>query len=578
MRHNVVQFGSRAALALLATSVCFPGAAQTSRGVFGSGSISGVVVDTEGVPQMGALVQLLLPDTSLAATALTDARGHYRLPDVTPGAYRVQVSAALFLPAIRRQLIIARNSRAVVNLTLSTMLYSTAWLPATKRPAGEGDEDWMWTLRASTMRPVLRLTDEDEGVTSISSSAEQARSLTTSGRVTIQESDGGFARGGTHNVLSMARRSGDSVAFLRADLSGPRTPYPVAPSAELTVAWERKLPFAGTSRSMLTYTSHPEVQGSSGAAGLQSAVLRNVQRMELGDSLRFDMGSVTRDVSLGGNGFTIEPFLKVAAHPASGVVFAYTFTEARGTEALEDLDRVRPASPVAFSQTGHVRFERGSHHSLGVSTKLPRAGVIEVAVYRDRIDAAALAGVGLIDSLDASTVASATDATTATFVAAAKDYGATGVRVLVHQPLTDRLAVDLSFADGQALQTTTARDVVLASLIAGLESRNTLSASIAATGRLQRTGTTFHAGYRWQPNDALTAVDRFRAMDETAYVHAQFRQSLRSFALLPSGLEAVLEVQNLLEQGYQPFLSHDGHTLYLTQSPRVLQAGLSFSF
>jgi hypothetical protein len=37
-------------------------------------------------------------------------------------------------------------------------------------------------------------------------------------------------------------------------------------------------------------------------------------------------------------------------------------------------------------------------------------------------------------------------------------------------------------------------------------------------------------------------------------------------------------VTNLLAQGYQPFLSADGHTLFLAQSPRTIQAGLSFTF
>ena len=547
-----------------------------------SGSISGTVLDGEGIPQVGALVQLILPDTRLAATTLTDAHGRYRLPDVMPGAYRVRVSAALFLPVVRQHLVIAGNTRAVVNMTLSTMLYTTDWLPATRRSGAAGDEDWMWTLRASTMRPVLRLTEDDntEGSspTAISSSAEQPRSIGTMGRITVQESEGGFARGGTHNVISMVRRSGDTVSVVRADLSGPRTPFPVNSSAELTFGTEHKLPFAGTSRSVLTYTSHPEVQGSNGSAGLQTAVLRNAQRMELGDRVRFDAGTVTRDVSLGGNTFSVEPFLKVSLHPSHGVVIAYTFTASRGTESLEDLDQIHPPPPSAFSQNGHVQVERGSHQSVGLSTQLPNSGVFQVAVYRDHMDSAALAGIGLLSSADASTVSSVTDPTTATFLAAAHAYGATGIRLAAMQPVTKSFAITGAFADGEALVAASPHDAMLSTLIAGLVSRNTIAASVGANGRFQRSGTALNAGYRWQSEESLTAVDRYAAADDTAYLHAQLRQSLRSCPMLPAGLEAVLEVQNLLEQGYQPFLSHDGHTLYLAQSPRVLQAGLSFTF
>lgn len=586
MKPFAVQFGTRGTLLLAAVPLCAwllaPPVLHAQRGSsFASGSVSGMIVDGEGVPQMGALVQLLMPDTRLVATAITDARGHYRLPSVLPGAYRVQVSAAFFLPSLRKHLVIAENTRAVVNMTLSTVLATTEWLPATRRAAGGADDDWMWTLRASAMRPVLRLAAADEADSSgsaMSSSAERPRGLTTTGRMTVQDSEGGFAQGGTHSVLSMVRRSGDTLAVLRTDISGPRTPFPVSPSADLTVGWERKLPFTGTSRTLLTYTAHPEVQGANGATGLQTAVMRNAQRMELGDSIQIDAGSVTRDVSLGGNSFTVEPFLQVSAHPADGIVIAYTFTKARGTESLEDLDRVHPEVPAAFSRHGHVQLERGTHQSLGIAGKLPHHGVITLAVYRDHIVSASLTGVGLLPAVDAATVASATDATTATFLAAAHDYSASGIRMTVRQPVTDSVTLDGSFSDGQALNATASPDATLLALINGLESRNTLTAAVGATGQFQRTGTTLSAGYRWQPDGSLTAVDRFRAADNTAYLHAKLRQSLRSFTLLPTGFEAVLEVQNLLAQGYQPFLSHDGRTLFLAQSPRVLQAGLSFTF
>jgi hypothetical protein len=41
---------------------------------------------------------------------------------------------------------------------------------------------------------------------------------------------------------------------------------------------------------------------------------------------------------------------------------------------------------------------------------------------------------------------------------------------------------------------------------------------------------------------------------------------------------AVVEATNLLEQGYQPVLAPDGHTLFLAQVPRAIQCGLAFNF
>ena len=38
------------------------------------------------------------------------------------------------------------------------------------------------------------------------------------------------------------------------------------------------------------------------------------------------------------------------------------------------------------------------------------------------------------------------------------------------------------------------------------------------------------------------------------------------------------DVRNLLAEGYRPFLTRDGSTLYFAQDERSIQGGLSFSF
>lgn len=583
------QSGFAPALALLlvcgcsAPLVCVAQVSRVSGGYFPGGSVAGTVTDGEGVPQMGALVQLLLPDTSLAATALTDMHGRYRLSDLKPGNYRVRVSAALFLPVIKQRLQVATGSLAVANMTLSTLLAPTGWLPVTRRASGDADDDWMWTLRSSTMRPVLRLGVEDEqgASTSVSTSANESRTFQTQGRVTVQDSEGGFARGGAHNVLSLERRSGDgAVSFLRADFSGARTPYPVGSSADLSVGWERTLPLGGSSRSVLTYTSHPEVLGFHGTNGMQTAVLRNAERMELGDSVRVDAGSVMRDVNLGGNAIAVEPFFKLAVRASDGAVIAYSFTGSRGTASLEDLDRVQAAVPMATSRDGHLHLERGHYQSLSVSGRSVKGGVVELAVYRDHRVNPALSGSGVLSTLDAEGTASLSDPTTQSFVVTGRDYDSSGVRIVVSQPIITGVAVTGEFADGQVLASDgrAGAGATLVETVNGLKVRNSVTANLALDAHAARSGTHLHAGYRWQPSSDVTAVDGFRDSDESAYLHCKLRQSLRSIPLLPDGLEAVIEVQNLLAEGYRPFVSQDGRVLYLAQAPRALQAGLSFTF
>jgi hypothetical protein len=44
------------------------------------------------------------------------------------------------------------------------------------------------------------------------------------------------------------------------------------------------------------------------------------------------------------------------------------------------------------------------------------------------------------------------------------------------------------------------------------------------------------------------------------------------------GVEALLDVRNLLAQGYQPFLSSDGSVLVFAQDQRSFGGGVAFTF
>ena len=97
MKQSMVHRGVLLGLASLLPAACLD--AQVQHHVdtlLGTSVISGMVRDADGVPQMGALVQALLPDATLAGSAITDARGRYRFY-VQPGSYRIRATAALLL-------------------------------------------------------------------------------------------------------------------------------------------------------------------------------------------------------------------------------------------------------------------------------------------------------------------------------------------------------------------------------------------------------------------------------------------------------------------------------------------------
>jgi hypothetical protein len=43
-------------------------------------------------------------------------------------------------------------------------------------------------------------------------------------------------------------------------------------------------------------------------------------------------------------------------------------------------------------------------------------------------------------------------------------------------------------------------------------------------------------------------------------------------------VEAIIDVRNLLAQGYVPVLGQDGQTVYLVQAARSVRGGLAFTF
>jgi hypothetical protein len=62
------------------------------------------------------------------------------------------------------------------------------------------------------------------------------------------------------------------------------------------------------------------------------------------------------------------------------------------------------------------------------------------------------------------------------------------------------------------------------------------------------------------------------------YLNLFVHQPIPSMGFLPGHVEAVIDLRNLLAQGYVPVLAQDGQTVYLVQAARSVRGGLTFSF
>ena len=120
------------------------------------GSISGFVRSASGMPQMGALVEVL-GSAVRSLRVFTDENGYYAAAGLVPGTYQIKVSAPSFLPSVREHVGLRAGAAAVVNLTLNTLFDGVQLAPARQTT---DEDDWKWVLRTVSNRPILRVLED----------------------------------------------------------------------------------------------------------------------------------------------------------------------------------------------------------------------------------------------------------------------------------------------------------------------------------------------------------------------------------------------------------------------------------
>jgi hypothetical protein len=281
-----------------------------------------------------------------------------------------------------------------------------------------------------------------------------------------------------------------------------------------------------------------------------------------------------------------QPFLRVTVHPGEVWAVRYKLATARDLQGFDDLDSIASELPVAAMSGRRLTTESGSRQEVSLSRKAG-GGVIEAAVYRDAIGHSAIAGTGAMSAADVTEGTGAAvaglsgvvvDTATGSFRFLGAGYTTTGMRLAISEPLTQNLWAALEYDRGAALASVDSQAERLPEAVAGMRPEAADAVMAEVKGKVPRSGTKLRAAYRWQPRHLVTAVDPYASGGDQAYLSFYVRQAVRWGDRLPSGLEATIDVTNLLAQGYQPFLSADGRTLFLAQSPRTVQGGLSFTF
>jgi len=245
---------------------------------------------------------------------------------------------------------------------------------------------------------------------------------------------------------------------------------------------------------------------------------------------------------------------------------------------------------VALVKNGKLALESGRHQEAAIERRVGH-GVVSFAYYHDALGRVAVAGAAagsgstipgqaLAGPAGASQLPAGmlVDPTTGSFRTLTSGYTTNGARVTASTPLFDGLWVAAEYSTGDAVASETGPLTLFPAALAALREETGQAATIALKGKLKASGTRIRTSYRWQPSKLVTGVDPFSSFSDQAFFSCQIRQPIHWGARLPSGLDATIDVTNLLAQGYRPFLSADGQTLYFAQAPRTIQGGLSFSF
>lgn len=528
--------------------------------------ISGYVRNVSGIPQMGAVVEIL-GAANHSETVFTDGAGYYVATGLLPGLYSLKVTAPSFLPALRDKIGLRPGATLSVNVTLNTLLGVMQLGPVRPLP---DDDDWKWTLRSVANRPILRVFDDPT-----LSTESQNHELRGSLSFVAGSEAGGYGTGSDMSTgfnLERSIFSGGLVAF-----SGNVGYGDGVPAGVLRARYSSHLEDGSQPSLALTVRRFTASDPNLHNAALQSMALAAGDDFTLDDVLELKFGSELQTIQFLGHVNAIRPYGSADLHLSSNTVVEYAYTTSRPD--LRD-EKGFDSAPADFSESNprvsllgySPQIERAHHHELSLARRVGKNN-LQVAVFSDRVGNPALTGTGDVTAAGGYLLP---DAPSGTFSYTGTNLNTKGVRVVLQRKLSDDLTATFDYAFGGVLELSQP-DVSLQQAQQFITTQRRSAVAAKLSGTLAHSHTRWIASYRWVNGPAVTPVDMFNssAGQSDPYLNLFIRQPI---PCMSGHVEAIIDVRNLLAQGYVPVLGQDGQTVYLVQSARSVRGGLAFTF
>jgi len=546
-----------------------------------SASVSGMVRDSGGVPQIGAEVQLLRPDLTVITSVYTDSSGRYSISSVAPGRYAIKAMGAWFLPSLREDLRIRANT--VVNLTLNTLYEAMQWLPAEPRAGNAQKDDWAWTLRSAANRPLLRWLEDGPLVVASDSSGAHPH---LKARLVATGQEGVFGESGERISAAIEETPSNSRELLARVEFSPDSDA----GMESMLGFRQDLGFAGSVQSVAAVAVHPEITAGDGD-GLDEAMIGTSETIRFGDEFEAEVGTNQVLARLASpSPQTVAELLPFASAGwmtgNSAIRYRMTtlLSSAHNAEGTDET-KARAWLPALSARNGSLAIQHGRHQEFGWERRTDLSGV-SVMVFGDRIGNPVIEGMSHFAVGNSEAASVLLDPVSGLLHATGPKFSTVGLAANFERRLPGGNHLRLAYANGDALVLSSApatteaspRQASLAQVLAGAHARRAQTFSLSLSGTLEGTGTRWRASYRWQPEETVTQVAPFAQNAAEPYLNLHLNQQIRLHSDGSGGIEAVLDMRNLLAQGYRPYLLSDGSLLIFAQDQRSISAGVAFNF
>jgi hypothetical protein len=548
-----------------------------------AGSLTGVVRDLAGTPQMGASVQVLAETagTNGSSELLTNTQGIFRSEKLAPGLYTIRVTLAGFLPTLQQHVRVNANLTTMVRIEMESMFATLEQLRKQPNSAKAEADDWRWVLRsASGTRPVLQW--DDHGATlgaGVDSRAGAPKML-------MEFTDGARRPGSVSNVASAP---GTAFAYDQKVGAGKllvagQMSYDEQPAGGVATVW---LP-TGT----IGAGPHTALVLREAALGNTGVTFRGMRldqggAVTLGDRVLVRYGGEYLLVGLGRSVSSIRPRISVESRLSdawrASVVFASqpgapssldsNALDASGDElrsslvrALDELD----AFPALMWRDGRPVLEGGWHEEISVERRIGERGKLQIAAFHDDAHHQAVFGRGS----DLPEQEFFQDIFSNAFAYDGGSSSSWGGRIAYREKLGDDTELTAVYAMGGALAPGAMTDAVLRDALR-MVARQSVGLNVST--KVPRAGGRVTVGYKWISGPAVSRVDSYgeSLYQMDPFLHVSLRQQLPKFG--PGRWEAIADCDNLLAQGYVTMNTRDGQVV-LVPAFRTFRGGLSLQF